>query len=82
MARPKGQPKLGGRQKGTPNKLTVTIKEAIEASFNEVGGSKYLSKMAFEEPKAYMALIGKVIPQQVNATVRAGLLPGSVDDFI
>jgi len=26
MARPKGQPKLGGRQKGTPNKLTSDIK--------------------------------------------------------
>jgi hypothetical protein len=26
MARPKGQPKLGGRQKGTPNKRTLDIK--------------------------------------------------------
>lgn len=26
MARPKGQPKLGGRQKGTPNKATADVR--------------------------------------------------------
>lgn len=29
MARPKGSPKLGGRQKGTPNKVTVAMRKAI-----------------------------------------------------
>lgn len=29
MARPKGQPKLGGRQKGTPNKTTVEARQAM-----------------------------------------------------
>lgn len=32
MARPKGQPKIGGRQKGTPNKSTAAARAAI-ASF-------------------------------------------------
>lgn len=27
--RPKGIPKTGGRQKGTPNKTTATLKEMI-----------------------------------------------------
>ena len=30
MGRPKGQPKLGGRQKGTQNKKTLAIKELKE----------------------------------------------------
>lgn len=30
MARPKGTPKTGGRQEGTPNKTTANAKEAIE----------------------------------------------------
>lgn len=30
MARPKGQPKLGGRQKGTPNKATLGIRERFK----------------------------------------------------
>lgn len=29
MARPKGQPKLGGRAKGTPNKATQEARQAI-----------------------------------------------------
>ena len=29
MARPKGQPKLGGRAKGTPNKTTSDVRAAI-----------------------------------------------------
>jgi hypothetical protein len=82
MARPKGQPKLGGRQKGTPNKITATVKQAIEQAFNEVGGSTYLVEMAHQQPKAFMTLLGKVIPQQIDANVTAALLPGSVDDFV
>lgn len=31
MARPKGQPKLGGRAKGTPNKVTQEARAAIAA---------------------------------------------------
>ena len=29
MPRKKGTPKTGGRQEGTPNKLTTSLKEAI-----------------------------------------------------
>lgn len=55
-----------GRVKGTPNKLTKTIKEAIEESFATVGGAAYLVRMASEEPVAYMTLLGKVLPTQVK----------------
>jgi hypothetical protein len=84
-------PKLGetrrgnagkGRAKGSTNKLTKTVKEAIEIAFNNVGGHKYLERMADKEPKAFLALLGKVIPQQINANVQAALLPGSIDDFV
>lgn len=30
VGRPKGQPKLGGRKKGTPNKMTVEIKKKVD----------------------------------------------------
>jgi hypothetical protein len=83
-------PKLGqnrgnagkGRPKGSQNKLTATIKEAIEQSFSEVGGAKYLAEMAYSQPNAYMALLGKILPQQIDANVKAALLPGSIDDFV
>lgn len=63
--------KTGGRQKGTPNKVTATIKDALQAAFDEVGGKDYLVKVALEDQKAFCALIGKVIPQELNATVAA-----------
>jgi hypothetical protein len=66
----KGQ-KTGGRVKGTPNRVTATVKEALQAAFDEVGGKDYLVRMATQEPRAFCALIGKVIPQDINATIGA-----------
>lgn len=56
----------GGRQKGTPNKLTRTVKQAVELAFEKVGGAEYLAKMAVEQPTAFMTLLGKVLPTQVE----------------
>lgn len=58
-----------GRKKGELNKLTRTIKEAIELSFDKVGGADYLVRMADEQPVAYMTLLGKVLPTQIAADV-------------
>lgn len=56
----------GGRAKGTPNKLTRSIKQAIEIAFETVGGPDYLAKMAVEQPAAFMTLLGKVLPTQLE----------------
>jgi len=61
-----------GRPKGAVNKVTKTIREAIEASFIQVGGADYLVKMAEEQPVAYMTLLGKIIPQQTELTGKDG----------
>lgn len=58
-----------GRQKGSTNRLTRTVKEAIEAAFDKVGGADYLAKMAIEQPQAFMTLLGKILPTQVNANI-------------
>jgi len=55
-----------GRKKGVPNKTTKTLREAIEASFDKVGGAAYLVRMATEQPVAYMGLLAKVLPHQVQ----------------
>ena len=60
--RPKGLPKTGGRKAGTPNKLTVGVKDAILKAFNEVGGTSYLKKVAEENPAVFCQLVGKVLP--------------------
>lgn len=66
VGRPKGTPKTGGRKKGTQNAVTKTLREAIEASFDKVGGAEYLARMAEEQPTAYMTLLGKILPAHMN----------------
>jgi hypothetical protein len=61
----------GGRQKGSPNKLTADVKAAIQAAFEEAGGKEYLVKLAREDPRTFCALVGKLVPvaQDVNMNV-------------
>jgi len=66
--RPKGYAKTGGRQKGSLNRLTVDVKAAILEAFDKAGGAKYLRKQAAANPTAFLTLLGKVLPLQVNAT--------------
>ena len=55
-----------GRKKGQLNKVTRTIKEAIEKAFDEVGGPAYLARMAEEQPVAFMTLLGKILPNKIE----------------
>lgn len=63
---PKGI-KLGGRKKGTPNKMPTQLKDMILKSLAMVGGEAYLAQQAVDCPGPYMALVGKVLPLQVKA---------------
>lgn len=56
----------GGRQKGTPNKTTAALKEAILEAFGKVGGENYLVRVASEDPRTFCTLLGKVLPMQVT----------------
>jgi hypothetical protein len=64
----KGQ-KTGGRTKGTPNKTTALLKDAIltaaEIAGDEKGLVGYLTRQAGANPTAFLALLGKVLPMQI-----------------
>ena len=60
-----GEPETGGRQAGTPNKMTASVKAAILAAFDEVGGEAYLVKVANEDPRTFCTLLGKVLPTEL-----------------
>jgi len=64
MAGP-GSPKTGGREKGTPNKVTKALKEMILGALDDAGGQDYLKKQAKENPSAFMALLSKVLPMTI-----------------
>ena len=55
-----------GRPKGSKNKMPGQIKEMVITALSEVGGVTYLVEQARANPTAFMTLIGKVIPLQVN----------------
>ncbi|MFZ2403698.1 MAG: hypothetical protein WAW41_01075 [Methylobacter sp.] len=68
IGRPKGSPKTpgSGRKKGVTNGDTAKLRELILGALDDVGGRKYLAAQALENPAAFMTLIGKVLPKDVN----------------
>lgn len=68
--RPKGGQKYGGRKKGTPNKVTASLKDAIMGAFDAKGGQQYLERVAEDDPKTFCTLLGKVLPAEVKADIQ------------
>jgi hypothetical protein len=61
--------KTGGRQAGTPNKATASVKAALEEAFERLGGVEVLAKWAEENPGQFFQLWVKILPRDFNATV-------------
>lgn len=68
------RPKVGldrsktGRAKGTPNKTTALLKDAILKAAENAGNGDlvaYLQEQATENPGPFMSLLGKVLPMQI-----------------
>lgn len=63
-----------GRVKGTPNKTTAMLKDAILRAAEAAGSDKqgkdgligYCTFLATDEPKAFAQLLGKVLPMQIS----------------
>lgn len=58
--------KFGGRQKGTPNKTTAQIKDAIIEAFEKAGGVDYLVELSKDNPAVFAGLLGKILPRDVS----------------
>lgn len=69
-----GRTKTGGRQKGSLNKTTAAVKEAILRAFDKVGGEDYLVTVAENDPKTFCALLGKVLPAEIKGSASDGVL--------
>ena len=59
-----------GRAKGTPNKINKELKEMILGALDDAGGQEYLRKRAIDTPGPFLALIGKLLPKEVNSNVQ------------
>ncbi len=56
----------GGRQAGTPNKVTRDLKAMILGALEAKGGQAYLEKVADEDPRTFCALLAKVLPMSIT----------------
>lgn len=65
----KGVKTGGGNRKGSPNKINKEVKDMILGALNEAGGQDYLLTQAKNNPVAFLSLVGKIIPKDLNAKV-------------
>lgn len=63
--------KIGGRPKGTPNKITRTVRETVLAVFTDLQADPKanLKAWAKEEPTEFYRIASKLIPTEVQAQV-------------
>ena len=57
-----GAPKTGGREKGTPNKLSAEVRAMVLAALDRAGGEDYLLEQATTNPRAFLSLVGRILP--------------------
>lgn len=83
MPRPRKGERIpgSGRKKGTPNRLTRTVREAFQEAFDAVNrGPSALATWGAENPDKFYPIAAKLIPATVEATVTVALLPQAERD--
>jgi hypothetical protein len=61
-----------GRPRGSKNKISLALKEAILAALDNLGGVRYLERLAVENSSAFAGLLGKVLPTTLEASESDG----------
>tara|TARA_R110000868_G_scaffold2810_5_gene19447 strand:+ start:1711 stop:2280 length:570 start_codon:yes stop_codon:yes gene_type:complete len=64
-----------GRPRNVKNRLT-NLRDAVLQAFDQVGGAQYLAKLAqgtSSDRAAFIGLVSKVLPTQINANVEGGI---------
>ena len=74
-----------GRPKGVPNKFTGQLKEALLSAFNGAhpdGLASWVLQEAKANPRAGLALLGRLIPVSTDGTLDATLTVHHVDETV
>lgn len=68
----KGHKKIGGKTKGTPNKLTTTFKELVVTTMEKLQDKPKvnLEEWAEANPTEFYKIASKLIPTEVEAKVQ------------
>ena len=67
MARPKGGPRLGGRQKGTSNARNENVMSNVINVFERIGGRDQMAIWAKENQTEFYKIYAKLLPQSMTA---------------
>ena len=63
---PGGKRPGAGRPKGAVDKGNALIRELIVNALDDLGGVEYLKSTAMSHPAAFLSLLGKVMPVQLE----------------
>jgi hypothetical protein len=61
--------KTGGRQPGSVNKVTQSVKEALEQAFDDMGGVAALSQWGRANPGEFYKIWSRLLPRELKAEV-------------
>ena len=64
----KGKQAGPGRPKGSHNKTSVALAAMVTGALDELGGQEWLVRAARKDPKAFMQLVGKLLPREINVS--------------
>ena len=85
MAKPKGSPKVGGREKGTPNKVTASIREKFEQLLDGYGIDQMVKDLRSLSPKDRMTIISGlaeyIVPKLARTEIQAAVETKEVQTF-
>lgn len=54
---------------GSRNRISTEVRAMILGALEDAGGRDYLVKQALEKPQAFLALLARLLPANVNADV-------------
>ena len=63
--------KTGGRQAGTPNKITAQFKEAVRTVYEDIGGDKAFADFARANP--FYTICSRLLPGEISAQNGTGV---------
>ncbi len=58
--------KTGGRKAGTPNKISLSVKESVLKTFVAIGGDKTMAQWAKENQTEFYKIFSKLLPTEVS----------------
>lgn len=69
------------RPKGSPNRIATDLRQSILDAYDQIGATSWLVDLAKLDPKAFLLLLGKCVPQQTKAEI-SGIDGGPIQQTI